>query len=66
MPIKGRTGPASSLPHSCFIVTIVQGVMVLGYMGDTKYAGKERIVVAMDIGTTQSTQLHIPSLALPN
>jgi hypothetical protein len=38
------------LPHPIF-----QNIMVLGYMGDTKYTGEEKIVVAMDIGTTHST-----------
>jgi hypothetical protein len=32
---------------------------VLGYMGDTKYTGEEKIVVAMDIGTTHSTHTYL-------
>jgi hypothetical protein len=38
---------------------------MVGYVGDAKYVGKEKIVVAMDIGTTQS-KLLVHSLHLMN
>jgi hypothetical protein len=37
------------IPH-----TISLDAMVLGSIGDTKYTGEEKIVIAMDIGTTHS------------